>query len=139
MLCPHGVARRQQPGSAFRSCFDSSKARQTVRQGRFQGLEFAPVFVARQPLAAGARSPYLALYLPLSTLDPDWVRPLATELELSDFLKSVEKRAFKRAVWQVRDDDAALDIVQDSMPFPISSNLFNSLNLSFFTFSISSC
>ena len=41
--------------------------------------------------------------------------PLATEQELSDFLKSVEKRAFKRAVWQVRDDDAALDIVQDSM------------------------
>jgi len=40
---------------------------------------------------------------------------LATEQELSDFLKSVEKRAFKRAVWQVRDDDAALDIVQDSM------------------------
>ena len=43
------------------------------------------------------------------------MRPLATELELSDFLKSVEKRAFKRAAWQVRDDDAALDIVQDSM------------------------
>lgn len=40
---------------------------------------------------------------------------MATEQELSDFLKSVEKRAFKRAVWQVRDDDAALDIVQDSM------------------------
>jgi RNA polymerase sigma-70 factor (ECF subfamily) len=34
---------------------------------------------------------------------------------LSDFLKSVEKRAFKRAVYAVRDDDAALDIVQDAM------------------------
>jgi len=40
---------------------------------------------------------------------------LASEKELSDFLKSVEKRAFKRAVYAVRDDDAALDIVQDSM------------------------
>jgi RNA polymerase sigma-70 factor, ECF subfamily len=40
---------------------------------------------------------------------------LASDSELSDFLKSVEKRAFKRAVFAVRDDDAALDIVQDSM------------------------
>jgi RNA polymerase sigma-70 factor, ECF subfamily len=42
-------------------------------------------------------------------------RPLASEKELSDFLKSVEKRAFKRAVYAVRDDNAALDIVQDAM------------------------
>ena len=41
--------------------------------------------------------------------------PLSTEQELSDFLKSVEKRAFKRALYNVRDDEAALDIVQDSM------------------------
>jgi RNA polymerase sigma-70 factor (ECF subfamily) len=40
---------------------------------------------------------------------------LATDQELSDFLKSVEKRAFKRAVYHVRDEEAALDIVQDSM------------------------
>lgn len=40
---------------------------------------------------------------------------MASEKELSDFLKSVEKRAFKRAVYAVRDDDAALDIVQDAM------------------------
>ncbi|WP_332775990.1 RNA polymerase sigma factor [Polaromonas sp.] len=40
---------------------------------------------------------------------------MATELELSDFLKNVEKRAFKRSVYHVRDDEAALDIVQDSM------------------------
>jgi RNA polymerase sigma-70 factor, ECF subfamily len=40
---------------------------------------------------------------------------LATDKELTDFLKSVEKRAFKRTVYAVRDDDAALDIVQDSM------------------------
>lgn len=40
---------------------------------------------------------------------------LATERELSDFLKSVEKRAFKRSVYHVRDEEAALDIVQESM------------------------
>ena len=40
---------------------------------------------------------------------------MATDKELSDFLKSVEKRAFKRAAYAVRQDDAALDIVQDAM------------------------
>jgi RNA polymerase sigma-70 factor (ECF subfamily) len=40
---------------------------------------------------------------------------LATEQELSEFLKSVEKRAFKRSVYHVRNEEAALDIVQDSM------------------------
>ena len=40
---------------------------------------------------------------------------LATELELSDFLKSVERRAFKRSVYHVRNEESALDIVQDSM------------------------
>ncbi len=40
---------------------------------------------------------------------------MASDKELSDFLKSVEKRAFKRAQFAVRDVDAALDIVQDAM------------------------
>ena len=40
---------------------------------------------------------------------------LATEQELSDFLKSVEKRAFKRSYYHVRNEESALDIVQDSM------------------------
>ena len=40
---------------------------------------------------------------------------MATEQELSDFLKSVEKRAFKRSMYHVREEEAALDIVQDSM------------------------
>ncbi len=44
-----------------------------------------------------------------------FILALATDKELSDFLKSVEKRAFKRAVYAVRSDDAALDIVQDAM------------------------
>lgn len=43
------------------------------------------------------------------------VDALATDKELSDFLKSIEKRAFKRTVYAVRSDDAALDIVQDAM------------------------
>lgn len=46
---------------------------------------------------------------------PEAHSPLASDKELSDFLKSVEKRAFKRVAYAVRDDDAALDIVQDSM------------------------
>lgn len=40
---------------------------------------------------------------------------MATDQELSDFLKSVEKRAYKRTAYTVRDHDAALDIVQDAM------------------------
>jgi RNA polymerase sigma-70 factor, ECF subfamily len=40
---------------------------------------------------------------------------LASDKELTEFLKSVEKRAFKRTAYAVRDDDAALDIVQDAM------------------------
>ena len=40
---------------------------------------------------------------------------MASEQELSAFLLSVEKRAFKQAVFAVRDDDSALDIVQDAM------------------------
>lgn len=40
---------------------------------------------------------------------------MATDRELSDFLKSVERRAFKRTVYAVRNDDSALDIVQDAM------------------------
>jgi RNA polymerase sigma-70 factor, ECF subfamily len=40
---------------------------------------------------------------------------LASDKELSDFLASVEKRAFKRSLYHVRDEEAALDIVQESM------------------------
>jgi len=40
---------------------------------------------------------------------------LASPQELSQFLKEAERRAFKRSVYHVRDEDAALDIVQDSM------------------------
>jgi RNA polymerase sigma-70 factor (ECF subfamily) len=40
---------------------------------------------------------------------------LASRNELSTFLAGVERRAFKQAVFAVRDEEAALDIVQDSM------------------------
>ncbi|MDI4632387.1 RNA polymerase sigma factor [Pelomonas sp. V22] len=40
---------------------------------------------------------------------------MATDKELNDFLRSVDRRAFKRTAYMVRDDDAALDIVQDAM------------------------
>ena len=39
----------------FRSCFDSSKARQTVRWRRFRGLEFAPDFKAASGWTERAR------------------------------------------------------------------------------------
>ena len=40
---------------------------------------------------------------------------MATDKELSAFLESVERRAFKHALYAVRKDEVALDIVQDAM------------------------
>jgi len=40
---------------------------------------------------------------------------MASDKELSDFLQNVERRAFKQAIYTVRKDEAALDIVQDAM------------------------
>ncbi len=40
---------------------------------------------------------------------------LATLQEISAFLAEVERRAFKQAMFAVRDEDAALDVVQDAM------------------------
>ncbi len=40
---------------------------------------------------------------------------MATEKELDAFLRSVEKRAFKRSLYHVRNQESALDIVQESM------------------------
>lgn len=50
-----------------------------------------------------------------SPISPSGLNLLATERELAEFLKNVEKRAFKRSVYHVRNDEAALDIVQESM------------------------
>ena len=41
--------------------------------------------------------------------------PLATRKELSDFLAAVERRAFKQALYAARDEQVALDAVQDAM------------------------
>ena len=40
---------------------------------------------------------------------------MASPTELSAFLAGVERRAYKQALYAVRDNDAALDIVQDAM------------------------
>lgn len=40
---------------------------------------------------------------------------MATPKELTDFLAATERRAFKQTVYAVRDEQAALDIVQDAM------------------------
>ncbi len=40
---------------------------------------------------------------------------LATRKELSDFLASVERRAYKQALYAARDEQVALDAVQDAM------------------------
>ena len=40
---------------------------------------------------------------------------MASSQELSDFLREVERRAYKQTVYAVRDDHAAMDIVQDAM------------------------
>lgn len=40
---------------------------------------------------------------------------MATREELSEFLAGVERRAYKQAVFAVRDEGGALDIVQDAM------------------------
>ena len=43
-----------------------------------------------------------------------WI-PLATRKELSDFLAAVERRAYKQALFAARDEQVALDAVQDAM------------------------
>ena len=40
---------------------------------------------------------------------------MATRAELSEFLAGAERRAYKQALFAVRDQDSALDIVQDAM------------------------
>lgn len=40
---------------------------------------------------------------------------IASHQEIANFLAQVERRAYKQALFAVRDEDAALDIVQDAM------------------------
>lgn len=66
----------------------------------------------------GARGAPRALFwyhLPPNNTAPAAESPLASRSELSAFLEGVERRAFKQAVFAVREEEAALDIVQDAM------------------------
>ena len=75
--------------------------------------------------AAAARRPFAIVASDAGSLEPrargrapfpvPREDPLATRKELSDFLASVERRAFKQCVFSVQDEQAALDIVQDAM------------------------
>jgi RNA polymerase sigma-70 factor (ECF subfamily) len=58
----------------------------------------------------GAHAPGLIIAAP-----NDGLPQLALPAEISGFLAEVERRAFKQAMFAVRDDDAALDVVQDAM------------------------
>lgn len=40
---------------------------------------------------------------------------MATNKELSNFLESIERRAFKQAIYAIRNQESAFDIVQDAM------------------------
>jgi RNA polymerase sigma-70 factor (ECF subfamily) len=95
---PIAWGRRASGGRAIENCRATGNYRIAGRVGRRRcARRNADVIIA--PLRAAATG----------------ALSLATDKELSDFLKSVEKRAWKRAVYAVRDDDAALDIVQDTM------------------------
>jgi RNA polymerase sigma-70 factor (ECF subfamily) len=59
-----------------------------------------------------AISPHQRAY---NAADPRGPLALATTQQLSAFLADVERRAVKHAMFAVRDEDAALDIVQDAM------------------------
>lgn len=61
--------------------------------------------------AAAVRSP-VAPIIAAPIREP---RKLAHPQEISSFLANVERRAFKQAMFAVRDEDAALDIVQEAM------------------------
>lgn len=72
----------------------------TLRTRQFQD--------ARQPVLLLFRREHLPGFITRQT-------DLATHQEISKFLADVERRAFKQAVYAVRDDEVALDVVQDAM------------------------
>jgi RNA polymerase sigma-70 factor (ECF subfamily) len=67
----------------------------------------------------GSRRGARGLFATISRKPGDHARPLgetlATRKEMSDFLASVERRAFKQAVFAVHEEESAHDIVQDAM------------------------
>ena len=66
-------------------------------------------------LAAGAGRGAIRAYAYNRPLNRSGNAQLATQQEISAFLAEVERRAFKQAMFAVRDEDAALDVVQDAM------------------------
>ncbi len=56
-----------------------------------------------------------AMFATAATVSQRTDPPLATHQEISAFLAEIERRAFKQAMFAVRDEDSALDIVQDAM------------------------
>ena len=71
-----------------------------------------------EPKLSGCTSGSRFVNIPLlrsSREEPTGHLPLATEKELAIFLAEVERRAFKQAVFAVRDEHLALDLVQDAM------------------------
>jgi RNA polymerase sigma-70 factor, ECF subfamily len=77
-----------------------------VKQGETPSLEMS--FLAT--ICRTARAPRRTCAPPRTKENP-----LATRKEMNDFLASVERRAFKQCMFSVREEQAALDIVQDSM------------------------
>src|SRR5688500_6802955 len=74
--------------------------------------------VGRKPLfrQAFAATPQPAPWpMPHNRAASSLVIALATVPQLSSFLAGIERRAFKQAMYAVRNEDAALDIVQDAM------------------------
>ena len=108
----------------------SPKGAQTAAfaaQHRFHRTEFEtlPAPASRvKPVAAECGA---ARSMPRRTIAPSSHRPiiartsartdalLATHQEISAFLAEVERRAFKQAMFAVRDEHTAVDIVQDAM------------------------
>jgi len=85
--------------------------RETLRFGRSSHYGTWPGLPARLTVSAHAAGEILPLPKSVQAQDP----PLTPDKAIADFLKSVEKRAFKRTVFNVRDEVSALDIVQDAM------------------------
>jgi len=77
--------------------------RQTVGSGSAAGAWARSVLLPCTQRRTGARNPSTGQL------------PLATEKELATFLAEVERRAFKQAIFAVRDEHLALDLVQDAM------------------------
>ena len=52
---------------------------------------------------------------PIPRKNSNWNHSLASQTELTTFLAGVERRAYKQALYALRDNEAALDVVQDAM------------------------